>query len=201
MVLLYDHDHFFQRCIAGTFTQTVYSALNLAGAINYTRDRVGGSQSQVIMTMTGNNRFVDIGYIIYQVCDLFSVLMRQAITRSIGNIDCGGASPDHRFYYTRQEIVVGTAGVFCIKLHIVYKIPGPFYTLNSSFQNFFAGGLEFSFDMKIGCADAGMNTRAPGSFQCVGGHFYIFLHGAAQSADCCVFDCFTDIAYTLEIAG
>ena len=46
-----------------------------------------------------------------------------------------------------------------------------------------------------------MDAGAPGGFECCGGHFDIFLNGAAKAADAGIFDDFGYLFYGMEVAG
>ena len=153
-----DHDHFFQRGIAGSFAESVDGTFNLAGSGNNAGDGIGCGQTQIIMTMAGNNGFVDIGDMVHEIGDFFAILMRQAIAGGIGNIDDCGAGFDNGFDHPGQVCIIGAAGVFGIKFHIVDKIFGPFNGLYCPFNDIFAIGIEFGFDMQIRSADSGMNS-------------------------------------------
>ena len=61
--------------------------LHVLRAMDHTGNGIGGSQSQIIMTMARENRFINITYIVYQVSHLFCVLVRQTKTCCVRNID------------------------------------------------------------------------------------------------------------------
>jgi len=44
-------------------------------------------QSEVVVAMAGDNGFIDIAYIIDEVGDLLAILVGQAITGGVGDID------------------------------------------------------------------------------------------------------------------
>ncbi len=79
-MLLDDHHHFFQGSIACSFTQTIDGAFDLPCAGNNACNGIGCCQSEIIMTMAGNNCLINIAYIVYEISDFFAILMRKAIT-------------------------------------------------------------------------------------------------------------------------
>ncbi len=200
-VLFDDHDHFFEGSVAGSFAEPIDRTFDLAGAVADTGDGVGCGKSEVIVAMAGDNGFVDIGDVVHEEGDLLSVLVRQTITGGIGNIDDGGAGGDDGFDDTGQVIVVGAACVFCIEFNVVDEILCPFHGLDGAVENLFAGGVEFIFDMRVGGADAGVDAGSPGGFECLCGHFDIFLHGAAKAADGGVFDNPGYFFHGMEVTG
>ncbi len=137
-MLFQNHYHLFQRSVARSFTQTIDGTFYLSCTIDHTGNRIGCCQSQIIMTMATQNGLVNIGDIINEVSDFFTILMRQAITRGIRNIDNCCSCLNHGFNYFSKIFIVGTACIFCIKLHIVHKVLCPFYGLCCSCQYFFS---------------------------------------------------------------
>ena len=55
--------------------------------------------------------------------------------------------------------------------------------------------------MKIGGADAGMDAGAFGVFEGLGGHFDVFFHGAAQTADGGIFNDLGDLLHGMKVSG
>ncbi len=138
-MLLDDHHHFFEGSVAGSFTQSINGTLDLAGAVDNACNGVGSGQTQVIVAMAGDHRLVDIRHVVDQVGDLFAILVRQAITGSIRDIDRCSTGSDDGFHYPGQVFIVGPACIFGIELHIICKVAGPFYGLGSALQDLLAG--------------------------------------------------------------
>jgi hypothetical protein len=200
-VLFDDHDYFFERSIAGSFSESIDRAFDLAGSVADAGDGVGCGKAEVIVAMTGDNGFVDIGDMVYEEGDLLTVLFGQAVAGGIGNIDDGGAGGDNGFDDAGEIIVVGAACVFCVEFHVIYEVLCPFHGLDGTFENLFAVGVELISDMRVRSADAGMDAGAPGGFEGLCGHFDIFLHGAAKAADDGIFDCLCDFFHGMEVTG
>ena len=74
-MLFDDHHHFFQGGITGSFTKSVDGTFYLAGPGDNAGNGIGGCQAEVIMAMTGNNRFVNIADVINEIGNFFTVLM------------------------------------------------------------------------------------------------------------------------------
>ena len=75
--------------------------------------------------MTGNNCFINIAYIIYQVCNFLSILMRQAISGGIRNVNSCSAGFNNSFNYIGKVIIICSSCIFGIKFYIVSKISVP----------------------------------------------------------------------------
>src|ERR1700730_9366821 len=99
-MLAYDHDHFFQGRVAGPFAETVDRTFYLPCPGNNSCNGIGGSETEIIMTMTGNNRFIYIAHVIDKPGNFFSVLMRQTVSGGVGNINHGSSGFYNSFDHT-----------------------------------------------------------------------------------------------------
>src|SRR3954467_7662896 len=102
LVLLQDHDHFFQRSVAGSFAKTIHSALDLACTIHDASNGVSCGKTEIIVAMTGKYCLINITYIVDKESDLLTILLWQAITRSIRDIYSGCSRCDHCFNNTGE---------------------------------------------------------------------------------------------------
>ena len=85
-MLTQNHHYLFQSSVACAFANAIDGAFYLPGAVRNARDGIGGGQSEIIMTMRGENRFFDAFYVFIQVFDFGTVLIGQAITRCVRDI-------------------------------------------------------------------------------------------------------------------
>src|SRR6187402_2299493 len=94
------HYHFFKGRVACTFANTVYGAFNLPGAANNPGNCVCSSQAEIVMAMDGDFYLIYAFHMFHQVPDLRAILIREAVTRSIGDIEdrCPG------FYDGRADL-------------------------------------------------------------------------------------------------
>ncbi len=59
-MLFDDHNHFFERSVACSFSEAINSTLYLSRTINNTLNRICCCKAEIIVAMTGNNCFIDI---------------------------------------------------------------------------------------------------------------------------------------------
>ena len=76
-----------------------------------------------------------------------SVFLRQAVAGGVGYVHHSGTSLDDGFNHAGQILVVGTAGILAIELHVLHIFLGVFGGGNGAFQNLVFGGVEFIFDV------------------------------------------------------
>ncbi len=63
-MLLNNHDNFFKRSVACSFAKAINGTLNLPGTINNTCNSIGSCKTKIVVTMAGNNCFINIRNII-----------------------------------------------------------------------------------------------------------------------------------------
>ncbi|OPZ47731.1 MAG: hypothetical protein BWY95_01290 [Bacteroidetes bacterium ADurb.BinA104] len=132
---LQNHGNLFKRRVAGPLAHAVDCHLYLTGAIEYSAHCIGGSHSQIIVTMCGENSLTaaQLINIFHQIAYLGAVFIRQTITRSIGYVYYGGAGTDNSLNHAGQIFVIGTAGILGIKFHIIhFLLYGIFYRRHST---------------------------------------------------------------------
>jgi len=143
----------------------------------------------------GDDGPIDIGNVIHKPGDLFAILIGEAVTGRVGDIDYCCAGGDHGLDHAGEVFIVGAAGVFGVEFDVADEVTSPFHGLDSALQDFFAGSVEFAFDVRVRGTDAGMNAGLTGVAECFGCDFDIFLDGAAETADGGVFD---DLSYFFD---
>src|SRR5580658_1615424 len=138
--MLFDyHGYLFEGGIPCSFSKTIDRTLNLSGAVDDARYGICRGKAKIVVAMAGNDRLIDVWNMVYQKSDFFTILVRQAVSRRIRDINGGRSGSYYRFNYTRQKIIIGSAGIFGIKFNIISIFSCPFYGLNGPFQDFFPG--------------------------------------------------------------
>ena len=87
MADLQGHHDLFQRRVPRTFTQTIDGALDLSRATFNSRQRIGRSHPQIIMTMGRKDNLVGPRHRVDQPPDQIGTLDRGGVAYGIGNVD------------------------------------------------------------------------------------------------------------------
>ena len=153
-----NHRHLFERSISGTFTDTIDCNFHLTGSIQHACHCVGGSHTQIIVAMGGNDSIMNTVHMFHQILYLRPILGRKAVPGGIGNINYRSARLDNSFHHTGQIFVIRTSGIFGIEFNILYITTGILYSCYRTLNNLLTIGVEFIFDMRIGSTDTRMNT-------------------------------------------
>ncbi len=76
--------------------------------------------------MRGEGSAFNTAYVFEQIAHFCPVLVRQAVARGVGDVEHGRACLDGDFEHPGQELVVGAAGVFGVKFHVLDEGFGQF---------------------------------------------------------------------------
>ena len=194
-----NHRHFFERSISGTFTDTIDSNFHLTGSIQHTCHCVGGSHTQIIVAMGGNDSIMNAVHMFHQILYLRPILGRQTVSCGIGNINHRSARLDNSFHHTCQIFVIRTSGIFGIELNILYITAGILHGRYRTLNNLLAIGIKFIFDVRVGSSDTRMNTLMLGKLQGFRCNIDIFLYGTCQGANRRPRHCFGNFDHRIKI--
>ena len=112
------HNDLFKGGIAGTLTDSVDGTFNLPASAFDARQRVGYSQSQVVVAVAAKAGLVPIGNFRNKLFDKGSIFLGTRVADSVGDIDGCGPVFDGRFEDLGQIIDVASGGIFSRKFHI-----------------------------------------------------------------------------------
>ena len=169
------HGNLFERCVSGTFTNTVHRHLHLTRTIEHTLEGVGRSHAQVVVAMGGDDGLVNAVNMVDKILDLCAILLRKTIARGVGDVDYRCASFDDSLYHTCQILVVGAAGVFSIEFHILYEPLGILHRLNGTLNDFLTIAIELVFDVQVASSNARVDALVLGILQRLNGNVDVFL--------------------------
>ena len=177
-----NHGHFFERGIPRTLTDTVNGDFRLAGTVHDSRNRIGSSHAQVIMAMCGQDSLAGrkTVHMFHQIFDFGPELLRQAISRRVGNVHHRRTGLYHGIHHTGQIFIVRTPRILCIELHVLHITFGILHGSHGTLDDFLTVGIELIFNMGIRSPYAGMYPLVFGSLQSLGCHIDIFLHRTGQ---------------------
>ena len=180
---LQDHRYLLQRGVACTLTDTVDGHLHLTGTSHHTVEGVGRRHAQVVVAMGGDDGTVNTVDMLLQILDLLEILLWQAVARGIRDIHHRGPSLDHGLHHLCQILIVRTACILAVELHIVNKALGILRSSHGPLENLLTGGVEFVLNVLVRGADTRVDTLVLGILQRIEGHVDIFLYGTCQRTD------------------
>ena len=177
------HDDLFERRVAGAFADTVDRALHLADAVLNSRQRVRDGQAEIVVAMRAQDGLVDVLHLAAKILDQQAVFFRRAVADGIRKIDGGCAGIDDGFGNLREEIDIGASGVFGGELDIVAKRPRVADALDGASESFFAGLVQFVFEVDVTGGEKDMDAGFVGSFEGLGAAIDVFLDASRQARD------------------
>ena len=98
------HDHFFQCAVARSFANAVDGSFDLTCTGLHRGNGVGDRHAQIVMTVHGNNGFIDVRHAFVQIGDDATKLIRRGVTDGVGNINGGGTGLDGGFNDAAQIV-------------------------------------------------------------------------------------------------
>ena len=136
---------------------------------------------------------------LHQVLDLLIILLRQTIARRIGNVHNGGTRLDDGLNHLSQVLIVGTACVLTVELHVVDIALGILRGSHSPLDNLLASRVELVHNVLIAGADTSVNAFVLGILQGVERHVDVALYGSRQRADGGPRHCLRDFNHGVKV--
>ena len=172
----------FQRRVAGPFADAVDGALHLARAGLHRRQRIGHSQSQIVVAVRGKHHalLVDGGNALAHFAEHLPVLFRRGVAHRVGHIDGGGAGFDGDAHHLHQKIAVRAGRILGRKLHVIAKRTRQTHRLAAQFQRLGAAHLQLVLEVQIARRQKNMDACTIGKLQRPRRHFNVFFFCPSQ---------------------
>ena len=113
------HHDFFERRVARPLAQAIDRALDLPGTLRDGGQAVGHGQAQVVVTVSTQDRLLDVGYVLLEVPEDRSELLGRRVAHRIGDIDRRRPRVDRLFDNFTEKIQLGPCRILRRKLHVV----------------------------------------------------------------------------------
>ena len=177
------HDDLLQRRVARALAQAVDGALHLRGAVLHALQREGRSHAQVVVGVDGDGAVLDADDVVRQALDARAKVLGQLVARGVGDVDDGGARVDGGLHHTDQEVLVRTAGVLRVELDVVHVLLGVLDGVDGALHNLVLRQTELLVNVLGRDPQAGVDARALGRLERLGGAVDVLVDGASQTAD------------------
>ena len=174
------HYHFFQGSVTGPFPDPVDGALHLAGSRLYGSQRVGYSQSKIIVTVNRQDSLVHIGNPVADGGDECPEFIGYSVSHGVRDVDglCPGL--DNSLNDLAQVGHVTSRCVFSRELNVVGVTRRMTDSIHGSLPHLVVGLLEFKLYVDVRGGDEGMDPRFFSLFKRLPGPVNILLAGPAQ---------------------
>ena len=182
------HDHFFQRAVAGTFTNAIHCPFYLTRAGVDGGDGIAHSQAQIVMGMHGDDGFINIWHAIVQTGDDAGELKRHGVADGVRDVDGSGSGINRGFHYTGQIVNRRAACIFTGEFDVISVVTRAFDHIHRTFNHFIQRTAQLGRNVHGGGGNECMDTESFCNFQGFRGHINIFLYAASQTAHAAVFD-------------
>ena len=135
-----------------------------------------------------------------EILNLLAIFIGSAESSCVRNVADGGSSLADCINHACQILIVCTACILGIELHILHIALGIFHCCNGTFYNLLGIAVELISDMRRACTDSGMNTLALGIFQRISRHINVLLYGTGQRTNGGPCYRFGNFNYRVEVA-
>ena len=152
------HHQLLQRGVAGSLTDAVDRALQLASAVLHRLQEVGHRQAQVVVAVHRDHGLIDIGHVGVDAGNQLAELRRRGIAHRVGDVDRGGTGPDRRFDHLIHELRITAAGVLAGELHVVHQGAGVIHHLGGDRQHLGAGLAQLVLQVDVAGGDEGVDA-------------------------------------------
>ena len=177
------HDDLLERGVAGALAQAVDGALDLRGARLDALERQRRGHAQVVVGVHGDGDVLDAVHALAQVRDARGEVPRHVVAGGVGDVDHGGARLDGRLHDAHEEVLVGTAGVLGVELHVVHIRAGVAHGVDRALDGLVLTHVELLAQMRGRDAQARVDARTFGGAQRLGRHVDVLVDGAGEAAD------------------
>ena len=131
---------------------------------------------------------------------LLTILVRRAEASCVGNVADGSASLRYSFYDASQVLVVRTASIFSIELHVFHVLFGVLHSSYGTLDNLLRSGVELVADVALARTDARMYAFVLSIFQGFGSTIDVLLDRAGQGTNRGPRNSLTDFNHAIEVA-
>ncbi len=175
---LEDHDDLFERAVARAFADAVDGALDLPRAGFDRGQRIGHRQAEIVMAVDADDGA--IAQRLDDAADQRAVFLGRRVADGIGNVDRARSGGDHRLRDLLQEIGIGARAVLRRKFDVVDVAASQFDRGHGFVEHLLLGFLELVLEVDIAGGDEGVDARALGMRQGLGGALHIERAAARQ---------------------
>src|SRR5208283_1883039 len=162
---------FFQRGVAGAFTDSVDGPFHLTRAIADARQGVGYRKTEIIVAVNADGGAGNVRNIFTNTANQLAVLLGNGVARGVGDVDDGCTGVDYSLQHFEEIGPLSTAGILGVELNIANAVARALYSINGQSHQlgpFALEGLaialvaELSHDVNVGNTYARVNARARG---------------------------------------
>ena len=183
LAALYSHHDLFHGSVSGPLAYSVDGHFHLSGTVHDTRKGIGGSHTEIIVAVGGDDGLVDIRHMVAEILYLRAVFAWKAISCRVGDVDDCSSGLNHSLNDTGKVLVFRPSGIFRIELHVFHIFFRILHCCDRPFEDILTVRIELVPDMVVGRADSRVDSLQPGEVQGIGRGIYILLDSPGQCAN------------------
>ena len=177
------HGHFLERRVAGAFAYAAQGDFGLTGAHAQGGKGVGHAQSEIVMTVNGEDGFVRTGGVLDDIFDELGKFVRLGVSHGVRQIDGRGSGADGGAAGPAEEVLVRAGGVLAGKLHIARQGSGERDGAFDHFNDLLRRLAQLVLHVQIAGGEEGVNAGIFGHADGFPAAADILFHAAGEAAD------------------
>ena len=178
------HDDLLERGVPGALPDTVDGALDLVTAGLHGRERVGHSDTEVVVAVDAEHDVVARRHLLLHVAHPLPDLNGHGIADRVGDIDGRGPCIDRGLDHIAHEIHVAAGCVFGRELDVIGELAGQLNAVYRHLQDLFPAHLELLVHVEITGGDKDMDAGAGSLLEGLPCGFDVFFSSPGKAADC-----------------
>ena len=175
------HDDFLERGVAGALAQAVDGALDLRCAVLDAGQRKRGCHAQVVVGVDADGDVLDAADVVCQALDAGAKVIRHLVAGGVRDVHHGRAGVDGGLDHALKELLVRSAGVLGVELHVLDVLLGVLHAVDGALDALVLGDAELLAQVLRRDAQAGVDARALGGLQRLGRAVDVFVNGAREA--------------------
>ena len=177
------HHHLLQGCVARPLADAVDAGLDLAGAGADSGQAVGHGQPEVVVTVDGDQRLVDVGHVLLDLAKELAELLRDGVAYGIGDVDGGRPGLNALADHAKDVLRLGAGGVHRGELHVGAVLLGSGHLGAGHLQHLLAVLLQLVKDVDIGDGEEYVDARLGRVLHGLPAGVHVAGDGAGQAGD------------------
>ena len=177
------HDDLFEGGVAGALAKAVYRALDLRCTVLYARERQRRRHAEVVVGVYADGHVLDAAHVVREALDSRTEVVRQLVSRRVGNVHDGGTGVYGRLYHALQELLVRAARVLGVELDVVHVLLRILDAVNRALDALVLANAQLLAQMLGRNAQTGVNAGALSGLQGFGSAVNVLVHRSRESDD------------------
>ncbi len=177
------HHHLLEGGIAGAFADPVHGHLDLPRARAQRRQGVGGGEAQVVLTVEGDHRLLELRNVPKQLANGIRQAVGQHVAHRVGDVDGARPGEEGHPHQLGHELRIGAGRVHRRELDVVAVAARASHRGLRHPEHLLATLAQLLGEVHVAAVDEDVDARLRGAPQRSARGVHVTRHGPGQAAD------------------